>query len=167
MIVLFILLIQISFISNFDFWRTKLNLVLILLIFFVLLLNFQPTILWGLFCGYILDYYSSLPFGVITLSLVISLIAVYVLFNNYFTNRSLLTLVILTASGTIFFHILILLFSYFVSIFGVIQWQFSVVNIWSIIMQIVFNVLVASVCYFIYTVVTNRIKRNFLVRGNL
>lgn len=167
LLVLFVIIFQISFISNFDLLRTKINFILILLTFFTLLFNFQQTLFWGVFSGYFLDYYSSLPFGLISLSLLVSIVIIYFLFENYFTNRSLVTLVLLIASATLAFHLSLTFFSYIFSVFGWLDFHFTVEQTITILIQIFLNALIAVFIYIIYTILNDRFKQNFLVKGNL
>jgi len=167
LVIFLVLVIQIGWLGNFDFMRTKLNILIVTLTFFIFLFDFKELIGWTLLAGYIMDLYSSLPFGLISISLIISLIFSYFLFRNYFTNRSLISLSILVASTTAAFHLVIIFLGWLAGQIGFSFYEFSNSWVTSSIWQIVFNAILAAISFSVYTYLTNRLKRNFLVKGNL
>lgn len=167
LVIFLILVIQIGWLGNFEFIRTKLNILIITLTFFIFLFDFREVIIWGLLSGYIMDIYSSLPFGLISISLIISLIISYGLFRNYFTNRSLLSLMILVASTTLTFHLVIMFLGWIAGQIGFSFYEFTSSWVISVVWQIGFNAILAAIGFSVYTFLTNRLKRNFLVKGNL
>ncbi len=167
LVVLLIVILQISWLSNFEFFRTRLNIVLILLTFFILLLGFKGTLVWAVGAGYLLDYFSSLPFGLITISLLISLVIIYLLFRNVLTNRSFISFILLISVFTLTFNLCLLLGGLFISTLGLIDWNWQFSQLVIIFLQVIFNVVLASLVFLVYTLVTNRLKRSFLIKGNL
>ncbi|MBU1149290.1 rod shape-determining protein MreD [Patescibacteria group bacterium] len=166
-LVVLILVIQISFLSNFEFWRPKLNLIIILLTFLLLTAGYQQALIWGLISGYLLDYYSAWPFGLITFSLITSIFIVYLIGQHYLTNRSLTTFVLLVGAFTLSFYLFLIIGHFLLSLFALGNLSslasLAVSGLW----QILFNCLIGLVSFLIYTFATNRFQRNFLVKGNL
>lgn len=167
LLIIFLLILQISFFVNFEFLRDKLNIILIMLTFFILTFGFQQSLIWGIVCGYFLDYYSSLPFGYFSLSIIITLIIIYLLFHHYLANRSIITLILLVATATISFNFLIIFFDFFISLFGFTQFNFDLSHLINIIWQTILNTSLSVFCFIIYNFINSKFHRSFWLKGNL
>src|SRR3989338_7268749 len=87
-LILLIVLGQISFLSTWPQPISNINLLLSVIIFVAVIINYEQGLWWALGGGALLELYSSLPFGAVTLGLVATVIVVNLLFTNFFTNSS-------------------------------------------------------------------------------
>ncbi|MFA6215139.1 MAG: hypothetical protein WC768_01050 [Patescibacteria group bacterium] len=159
-------IVQISFLTTWPLPVSSLNLVLSLVIFLTVMINYQKGLWWALGAGLFLELYSGAMFGITTLSLIMTVLGVNFLFNNFFTNRSLYSLVILGFFGSVIYNLLILSLNFI----GVLLKQnvyFLFFDFWSqFFWQPVFNVLVLMVIFFAYYLSTGRLKNLFLFPAN-
>ena len=108
-------IIQISFFSTQNI-LTHLNLILCLsalLLFF----NSRFLIYFIIITGVILDIYSILPFPFTTMSLLLTIFFLNLLFKNLLTNRSLYSLILLGIIGTIAYNSILSILTYFAYLF--------------------------------------------------
>lgn len=78
------------------FWLIKdLNLILVLAVILITLADFDVVMVYLVLSGLYIDLYSNLPFGLITLCLILSAFTLEILFYNFFTNRSFYSLIIM------------------------------------------------------------------------
>jgi len=155
-------IIQVSFLTTWQFPVNSLNLILSLVIFLTVLVNYQRGLWWALGGGLFLELYSGYFFGLTTLSLLLTVIGINFLSNNFFTNRSFYSLVILGIIGTLGYSLTVLSFNFLVLIFG-----FTILhpgfNFWSqFIWQPVLNLIILVIIFFTYNVSTSRLKSIFL-----
>lgn len=103
-------ILQLSLFSNLPYLN-HLNFILCLAI---LLLFFSSNFLFYLIfiAGITLDIYSILPFPLITLTLVFSILILRFLFKNLFTNRSLYSLILLGLTGIFFYNLFLTILIY-------------------------------------------------------
>ncbi len=109
--IIFLFLIQTALLDSFNpvgNFFTNLNFLLIGLILTVYFFDFRWVIGFGLTAGFLLDIYSSLPFGIFALSFFLTAVILEVLFLNFFTNRSFYSLVIMGAFGAAVYQLLFL-----------------------------------------------------------
>ena len=92
-----IALIQIGFVGALPVWFSEFNLVLLVLVFFLGFNRLETVLFWGIGMGIIYDLYAFAPFGVYTISLVITIFGAYFLLANFLTNRSLYSFLVLTS----------------------------------------------------------------------
>ncbi|MBU0732259.1 hypothetical protein KKC88_05255 [Patescibacteria group bacterium] len=150
-VLLLLVLIESSFFASSIFWQQNLRLVFIFLLLLLLLssYSFIFCMKFAVLGGILLDIFSQLTFGTFTLALVISLFIVFILFRRFFTNQSYYSLVLLVASGTVIFNFILVISSIFfqtinVNAFGI---EFGWPLLLSLIWQLFFNILIASVIY--------------------
>jgi len=159
-------IIQVSFLSTWLFPVNSLNLILSLVIFVTVVIDYNKGLWWAFGLGIFLELYSSLPFGLLMMSLFFVVIFINFLFSNIFTNRSLYTLLILGLIGSVcynlavsFFYLLFIVFNYNVEMFKFDLWlQF----VW----QPILNALILTVVFFTYYISTSRLKNIFLTHSN-
>lgn len=103
LLILLITILQISFLPFLNY-LTYLNLVLCCIIF-ITLANYRQGLWWTLGAGLILDLYSPLPFGSLTLILLLTVILINFLFKKFFTHRTLPALLSLGLIATLFYQV--------------------------------------------------------------
>jgi len=163
---LFLVFLQISFLSTWPFPVNSLNLILSLVIFLTAIVNYHRGLAWALGGGLMLDIYFSNLFGAATLGLFLTAFGINFLFNNFFTNRSLYSLLILGFLGTVGYNLIIFGFKLLASIFG-----FSIVELgfdpWIMIFwQPVLNLIILAIIFFTYYISSGRLKNIFLFHPN-
>ncbi len=97
-------LFQIGFVSALPHPWNTLNLLLCGVIFIGIFFDYQIGIFFALIAGVLWDVYTGFSFGGYTLALLLTLIVIHIVFENFFTNRSLYTLTALGAAGTLIFN---------------------------------------------------------------
>jgi len=90
-----LVLLQLALEGNLNFLGGRINLPLVVLIILVNLAEFSWVAAFAVCAGLLLDVYSGLPFGVLTLSLFLCAIILKILFMNFFTNFSFYSLLLL------------------------------------------------------------------------
>lgn len=94
-LILLIFLLQTSLLASWNNLAFLVNLPLIAIIFIAVIIRYKLALIWAFLLGLLLDLYSPEPFGLTALLLLFTVIVVNTLFNNFFTDRSLASLLIL------------------------------------------------------------------------
>jgi len=150
-IIIFFILIQTSFATS-DLWQNKVNLFIFLLIGCLIFLPLEKCLIWLLISGFLLDLFSHLNFGIITISLFITIFLSHLLIKNYLNYKTWWSISLLMAVSCIIYNILVTIFSY-------ACWKLSFnyfyqpINIIDILYQIV-------ICIFL-TIITYCFKKSF------
>lgn len=167
LIVVILGIIQVSFLTTWPIPIRSLNLILSLVIFLTIVVNYQKGLWWALAGGLFLELYANGIFGVLTLSLILTLVVINFLFNNFFTNRSFYSLLILGFFGTVVYHLISLGFQSLAIIFGFNITDFSF-DFWSLFFwQPILNLIILTVVFFTYYSFTGRLKNIFLFSPDL
>jgi len=167
LLLLLLIFFQLSFIDNLATPWSYCNFIFILIFFTVLLINYQLGFWLTMVSGLFLEIYSPLIFGAIFISLVLTVIIVNFLFNLFFPNRSLYSLLILSAGGTIcfhFFNFLYLNLAYWLN-FSSLRIIFSKDYFFTISWQLFFTLIILVVVFLLLQLFTKRFKSVFLVEG--
>lgn len=102
---------QISFLPALGYPINNLNLVVSIIIFITAIINYEMGLWLAFGFGVILDLYSIYPFGLLTIAFLATAIGINLFFDNFFTNRSLYSLLALGAIGTVFLNMILALFN--------------------------------------------------------
>lgn len=155
-------IIQVSFLTTWPLPISSLNLILSLVIFLTVIVNYQKGLWWAVGGGLFLELYTSLPFGIVISSLFLVALAINFLFNNFFTNRSLYSLLILGFIATIFYNLMVTVLKLIAAVFGfniaISGFSFRLQFIW----QPFLNLLVLTIIFFAYYIFTGRLRNMFL-----
>ena len=76
---------QVSFLSTWPRPVSTLNLVLSVVIFVAVMLHYRMGITWAVAAGFFLELYSALPFGFTVTGIVLTVMAVNFIFQNFLT----------------------------------------------------------------------------------
>ncbi|MBU1165101.1 hypothetical protein KKA15_06115 [Patescibacteria group bacterium] len=153
LIILLLIVSHVSFFSMLSFPYNNLNLILALVIFLTVLIDYKKALLLSMILGIFLEIYSPLFFGITVLTLLLTTIIINLLFIHLFTNRTFFSLLVLTFAGVATYNILILLFSYITFFFNnllhhmVFNYKYVINGLW----QLVFTYLIVIVYFFLYT----------------
>lgn len=106
-LIVFLGIIQISFLSKFDFFQTSLNLVLVFVIFITLIKNYRTALLTSIILGLVINLYSVFSFGILILALLLPVAISCNLLQKFFARRSILALIVLMSLGTLLYNFII------------------------------------------------------------
>lgn len=162
--VLILGIIQVSFLTTWPPPINALNLILSLVIFLGVIVDYRRSLVLAFAGGLFLDLFSFNTFGLVTLAMILVAITVNFLFNEIFTNRSLYSLLILGSTGILIYNILITVGNFFAHFFGFglavsLDWIYFSGLAW----QLFLNVLILTIIFFIFHFSTGRLKANFLL----
>lgn len=88
------------------------NLIIVVLIFVLFLQGFKMAFFWSVGLGLMLDFYSFPASGINLASLIVAIAIVDFLFRNFFTDRSLYSLLTLVGAMYVIYQVNIFLGSY-------------------------------------------------------
>lgn len=115
------------------------NLPVVLLVLSIKFLDFPTKLAFAIISGFILDVYSNLPFGSFMMTFFLVVIFLDVLFYNFFTDRSLYSIIILALIGVTIcnFSFILILGGFY--LFGFGDFFINQNYIWSYLLQLPIN----------------------------
>jgi hypothetical protein len=162
LLIIVISILQLAFGSGFGFLVGRINLVLVALVVLINFIKFDFLMIFAVAVGFILDVYSALPFGIITLSLFSTVVVGQFLFLNFFTNFSFYSLIILGFISVFVYHLFLLLMISFLYFFGLSdvwpQAEYFINIVWQFLTA--FMLLVLS--YYFINLISRKFNPNFL-----
>ncbi|MFA5076389.1 MAG: hypothetical protein WC480_03165 [Patescibacteria group bacterium] len=163
----FLVFFQTAFINALPLPWNQLNLVMVILFFVVLIVDYRFGLWATVVCGLISENYSPFIFGSIILSFLISIVVINFLFKLLFTNRSLFSLLILGGIGLMLYRLANLFYVYLGYIFN-LDWHKIVVDavyLSNLVWQLFFTLFGLLVVFLATRVLTKRFRSVFLVGG--
>lgn len=157
--------LQLSFISGLPGPFSNLNLVLVVLVFILGFASFNSAVWWSVGAGFMLEFFSFLPFGAHLFSLGLTIIIANFLLNYFFTNRSLYSFLILIVLATLAYELIINLISL---IFTEANQHFfgSSINFWALTLeQILLNLLLTVIIYYLVHFIGKNLRPVFLIKS--
>lgn len=97
--------IQMTVFNPLGFWWADLNLILVAIIIAAMIITPEKLLWLAVVAGLVLDLYSALPFGLLTILAIGVAVGASVLLSTVFTNRSLYTLIVLVLIITVGYHL--------------------------------------------------------------
>ncbi|PIR13366.1 hypothetical protein COV49_02515 [Candidatus Falkowbacteria bacterium CG11_big_fil_rev_8_21_14_0_20_39_10] len=164
LIILFVL--RLSFVPALPSWLSRLDLLIIALVFILTLVDFKTAFWWSLGAGFLLDIFSFLPFGFYLVSLFLALLAVNFLFNSFFTNRSLYSFLTLTFFYTLFYRILLSGAVYIWQFFGDREFfKIFILEFWRDLgASIASNLIAVFMLFYLFGFFSKKLKPVFLIK---
>lgn len=147
------------FIGSLPFGLHRLHLLPLALIFVLLLSNIRLASWWALIGGLVLEVYSFRFFGSYLILLFIILIIIQVLFEKVITNRSIYSIIIISAIVTVIWDLACLVIDYQAG-FMLMDWL-SALRIMSL--SLVVNIIAASLTFYIINAFSRRFRPVFLL----
>ncbi len=138
---LFIFLLQNGLINSMPGILSRINLFPFLIIFLFIFYNFQASLYFSVFLGFLLDIFSFYPFGVYLVSFLVVLSLANFFWDKFFTNKSVYSFLALSSFLLFFYNIVLysiiyyfdsfyLDFFYFGKIFWInLFWEFFWLNL--------------------------------------
>jgi len=139
-------------------WR--LNFWPVILVFILFIFDYKLSLIWALTVGFLLDLYSSLPFGFNLVILFLLTLTAYLLIRGFVTNRSFLSLLILAIFATLFYNIFIFL-SQELLIWLIDFNKILTFDLSTIFVQIVSNAVLTFLLFISTLKLTKRFQNNF------
>lgn len=159
LLIILIFILHQSLAAHLD-WRF--NLWPVILVFILFTFNENLALLWTVIIGFLLDLYSVLPFGIYLITLFLVILIIYLLAKNFVTNRSFLSFFILTLTASVL-HIIFLYFAQ-----SLFTWlsnleKIMIFNLSIIFFQILTNVILCIILYFITSKFTKKLKTDLII----
>jgi len=132
------------------------------LVFLIMLARPQTSIYFVIISGLMMDMHAQTGFGVFLLVFATTAIIIHLLHLNFFTNRSLYSLLLLTLIATILFH---LVFIGVVSLYYALGWHNSAITIgyWKeMATHIIGNIIIALPVFISINRFSNLFKPTYL-----
>lgn len=104
-----VVLIQVSFFNSLPGLWGRINIALFLVIWFFIFNNFNKSLVFALMMGIVFDIFSFYPFGVYSISFLVTLTLANFIWSSFFTNRSIYSFLSITVVFSVFYN----LFLYF------------------------------------------------------
>ena len=121
---LLITILQITVVPFFNFNGVVPNLILVLILCLIIFKGFEDQWPWVLLSGVLLDLFSGLPFGLISLSLLSTVYLIDLLNLNFFAITKLWIAEILVILGTIVYDLIIVFLSRLFSFALTLNWRY-------------------------------------------
>jgi len=165
-LIIFLAFFEISFISLLPAPFNRFSLFLSVIFFISIVISYHHALWLGFLEGIILNIFSVFPFGSISLAIIISLAVINFLLNNFFTNKSLYSLVILGILGNLIYLINLILIKFIFFLFGIggndISEALSPFSLSESLWQNAFNILMLILFFYIFNFWGKKIKALFL-----
>ncbi|MFZ2189698.1 MAG: hypothetical protein WA057_04990 [Candidatus Magasanikiibacteriota bacterium] len=162
-IILTVLNIGLSYLLPYPF--NKINILFIAIIIFILWKN-SGTIIWFAFFSHLLlELFSTTPFGIILFSSTISILFTYWLYQEIFTNRSLLSTLAIGFFALFFYrvlYLLLLILAKFLSFTTSIPWQSIFITFF---WEFIFTLTALAIIYFIISKSSRRFNTTIIESG--
>jgi len=155
--IIFIIVIQVSFLSAWPMPVRALNLFLAIIILLTNITNLKTALIWA-FAGGLLEIYTIGIFGLVTTSMLITVFFIDFLSKYFFTNRSFYSMIGLGLVGTTFYNLLFFIILSSIDFFSL---HYNAINfdstyLFFVIWQILLNSLIIAIIFRIYQLVNNR-----------
>lgn len=159
---IFLGMLQVSFLAVWPYPVNSVNLLLSLVVFLAIIVNYERGLWWTLGSGLFLELYTGTLFGITTLAMLLTVIAVNFLFNNFFTNRSFYSLMILGFVATIVYNAAVALATLAAAIVGA-DVELITTSLWSqFFWQPLFNLIILAIIFVTYYFSTGKLRNIFI-----
>jgi rod shape-determining protein MreD len=160
---LILVFIQVGFLTGLPFGLASLNLVLVALVFILVFTGLETAFYWAIGLGFLLDLFTFYPFGSHLISFSLTLLAVFLLLEKFFTNRSLYSFLALVTAASVFYQLFLLAASGLIDVFSGTPGIASEMNFWLAAgRELALNLAVAIAIYYFQNFLSNRLKPVFL-----
>ncbi len=159
-------IIQLSFISGLPAFLDNINLIIVAIILILVIGNFKLAFWWSIGTGIMLDIYSFLIFGVNLVSLLTTLLFANFLLVNFFTNRSLYSILALTILASICYDLLSYGLSCLIYFFSHQDFILNLgINFWlNRLSGLALNLLAVLIIFYFMNFISHKFKPVFLIR---
>jgi len=163
-LIIFLLIFQISFISSLPGVFSNINILLIFLVYMLMISNLSSALIYAIALGALMDIFSFSFFGAYLGSYIFSIIIVNFLLVNFFTNRSLYAFIALIISASILSFFFITIISNIIFIFsGDLLISFNKQFFSSVLEQLILNSIFMVLIFYLTNFLSNSFRPVFLV----
>lgn len=151
---------QLSFLDSFDWMRSYTHLVLLSAILMTVLSGYRAGLLFAIIAGLILDTYSPLNFGIVTISMLVPIGLCYLLLRKLFARKTIYAILLLVIAGTVSYHVCLWLISniMFVLNWGNFRVPFSYQLIQMVAIQTIMHGMIAIAAYLIIRLLNRTVR---------
>ncbi len=160
-----LVLIQSSFVHEFDISRNSINILVIATILLAVLINWRVGIFFAIIAGLLADLYDPYGYGTITIALLVTVGVLYNLFRKLLARKTTSSIVISVAIGTFVYHLIIALITYVMYILGWndIHILLSGNYFTFLVIQITTHSFIAFVLLIMINIIAKRLKATFFI----
>ncbi len=157
---------QLSFISGLPAGLNNFNLVLVVLVFILILTNLNLASWWAVGTGAFLGILSFSAFGVDLFCLYVTVVAVNFLLVNFFTNRSLYSILALSGFAVFVYEVFLNLIIFLEKL--IFNSDINIVlnaAFWnSKLSQLALNLFASLIIFYLINFVSKKLKPAFLIK---
>lgn len=162
LMVLLLFIFQVTLLSGFGSFLAGFNLILIILTLLVNLTDERRVFAFALLIGWLMDIYSSLPFGIFLVTIFLTALVLEILLLNFFTNRSFYSLILMGLIAVLIYHLLFLIIVGSIYLFGMINHFVTFNYFWLIFRQLIGVTISLALCFWFINWVSKSFKPTFL-----
>lgn len=151
----FILILQIFVVNFLPYPFNHINIIFLSMLWLIILASDTGVLWFGIFILYISDLFTSLPFGINSSSMLISLVLIGWFLLNIFTNRSLYMVFLSSIIGLTFYRIL---FFIFLGIYNLITHD-SVLPAKEVLMDVAWEIILSSIALLVFYFISSKFIR--------
>ncbi|MFA6526526.1 MAG: hypothetical protein WCT26_03910 [Candidatus Buchananbacteria bacterium] len=157
-----LIFLQLAVVGNLNFFGGRVNLTLVVLIILINLAEFNWVVTFTVVIGLLLDVYSGLPFGILTLSLFISGVTLKILFLNFFTNFSFYSLLLLGLIAVILYNAVFIFIIGLIYFIGLSDYLPGFDYLYKFLWQILTTELIMVAAYYFINSLSRKFKPVFI-----
>jgi len=165
-LILFLVVTQLAFVSGLPAWLSNLNVVLVVLIMILGFGSFRNALLGAIIVGAFLDMFSFSLFGLNIFVLLMSVLLANFLLENVLTNRSLYTFLALIFSVSLLHELLIFVSVFLLAVFFGRSLMLDLSSgFWmDELSKITVNLILTFILFHVISFFNKRFKPMFLIR---
>ena len=163
---LLLAIIQLAFISALPAGFNDVNLLLVVLVFVLGLASYRAAVLWSLWLGVIMDIFSFLPFGLLTLNLLLVIFVIHFLLENFFTNRSLYSFMALALFAYLIHQTILYFIFYIFALAGRIGYVAPLDSLFWVneLRALAINLILVVVFFYAFSYISRKLKPALLIK---
>jgi len=142
------LILQTTAVSFFTFLDVSPNLILILVLLLIILKDFKNVWWIVVLIGFFIDLFSGTPFGIISLSLVLSSYLIDWLNKTIFSAVKFWMIIALVGIGVLSYNLMLIIFSKFFILIGMDSMIFSYNLTFRVIIEVIYNSFFAILIFY-------------------
>jgi len=161
-IALGLLLAQLLIQGSIGFWGGRINLSLVALIILLNFSEFHWVVIFAVISGLLSDIYSGLPFGLMAFALFFSAAVLKILFDNFFTNFSYYSLLLLGIISVSLYNAIFIALIGLIYLIGLSDYLPKAGYSYKILWQIFSTGILMSLAYYLINSRSRKFKPVFL-----
>lgn len=160
--IMIVVTIQITLLGSFGRYWGSFNLVLAILAFLIFITSFDRVMFFAIISGFLLDIYSSLPFGIFLISIFLAVLVSELALKSFFTNRSFYSVLSMGLVIVVSFNISFLVFGGIAYLLGLSDFYIDRGYWLELLYQIINTLILMSIMFFIVNSLSKKFKPNFI-----